>query len=385
MWAQLFSCCQALMTTSAELSQKGNHAERHWENLQWEWLRAPGTVIVAENKEESKWWGGRQRRVSSCASSVAQLGLSVVLWSGASLSCCHRGQTSLIRLASTLQAAKIQRKSAAEEEWKGTKRATEALWSFYLLCVCARAHTCVCVQSHPHAMIIQCVMYVCVFFKLPVRVVGCEIGSLCSSAPQSCFHRFLSSVRHHLSLHHNLRLTISLPRQWPCYRPFHTPPSMSVFLSPSLPSCSSSSLFPPLSSLLSTSLCLSSSLVRRQFCVIKSMVALLVGQLCHPDGQIKNWFLRLIPCTGWMLLPSSLPLLFHSFSQLPSQLHIGALSLRLQLPPSLTFCDTIFWSQKPLLTPHLPQVNIHLRLCNWKGAACKACPSSFPVVTLSQS
>lgn len=80
--------------------------------------------------------------VTGCASSVAQLGLSVVLCSGARLSCCHHGQTPLIRLASTLQAAEIQRKSAAEEERekKGTKRGSEALCSDWL-CVCTCTHT----------------------------------------------------------------------------------------------------------------------------------------------------------------------------------------------------------------------------------------------------
>lgn len=91
----------------AETTCNDSNRERQVKKQQW-WL---------EMKRKVSGRGvGRERRVSSCASSVAQLGLSVVLCSGARLSCRHHGQTPLIRLASTLQAAEIQRKSAAEEE-----------------------------------------------------------------------------------------------------------------------------------------------------------------------------------------------------------------------------------------------------------------------------
>jgi len=68
------------------------------------------------------------------------------------------------------------------------------------------------VLSHPHAMIIQRIMYICVFSSLKVWEVGCEIRSLFTSAPWSCYHRlFSSSLCHHLSLLWNLRLSVILP------------------------------------------------------------------------------------------------------------------------------------------------------------------------------
>lgn len=85
-------------------------------------------------------------------------------------------------------------------------------------------------------------------------------------------------------------------------------------------------------------LCLSSSpFSRGQFCVINSPVALLAHQLCHPYGQIKNWFLRLIPCTGWMRSSSSFTLT-PSLALHPGQLHIDALSRRLQPSPVSPLC-----------------------------------------------
>lgn len=152
------------------------------------------------------------------------------------------------------------------------------------MCACIFVHMCchTCVRSHLHAMIIHSVMYVCVFSLLPVGVVRCEIECLCSSAPQSCFHRF--------SLQH---VTICLSTT--------TCASPSLFQTVTLPSpISHSSLHvrapPPLSPCLPHSshlshhfaVCLSSSLSLGQFCVIKSMVVLLARQLCHPEGQIKN-------------------------------------------------------------------------------------------------
>lgn len=115
------SCSQALMTASAKLSQKGKTVKVQ--------LRATGSVVVvvAGNERESKWSGGSRRQyVSSCASSVAQLGLSAALCSGARLSCRHHGQTPLIRLASTLQAAEIQRRSTAEDGQNDPERGAEA-------------------------------------------------------------------------------------------------------------------------------------------------------------------------------------------------------------------------------------------------------------------
>lgn len=148
------------------------------------------------------------------------------------------------------------------------------------------------------------------FLRLLIREVGCEIRSLCSSAPKSCFHRFLSSL-----LYMSPSVSPLQPpppcvsrRQWPCYRSFHTTLSSCAHLCHS--SCLSHRFSPSLS------FCLPSSLSQGQLCVIKcSTVAPLVHQrLCHPDGQIKNWFLRLIPCAGWMLSPSSLPSLSFTLS-----------------------------------------------------------------------
>ncbi len=314
LWAHLFSCDQALMTASAELSQEGNHAERHWENSQWQLLRAPGRVAVAENKEESKWLGGRQRLVSSCASSVAHLGLSVVLWSGARLSCCHRGQTPLIRLASTLQAAEIQRKGTAERSKKGTKRGTEALWSFYLLSLCVCVRVCVCAHMCTGSKSPTCydhTLYnVCVCF-LGSRSEGGGVWNRVSLLliPPSLVSTDSSLLHVTICLSTTTSTRPSLSQTVTLLSPIsHSflQVSLSVSLSLSRPSCMSSSLFLLLSHF-SSPLCFSSSCSRGQLCVIKSMVALVVRQLCLPDGQIKNWFLRLIPCTGWMLLPSSLP------------------------------------------------------------------------------
>lgn len=60
----------------------------------------------------------RQGDVSSCASSVALLGLSAALCSEAELSCRHHGQTPLIRLTSSPQAVGIQRGKAGEDGLK---------------------------------------------------------------------------------------------------------------------------------------------------------------------------------------------------------------------------------------------------------------------------
>lgn len=40
------------MTPWSELSQRGNHEERRWENLQSEWFEAPGSTVAAESEEE---------------------------------------------------------------------------------------------------------------------------------------------------------------------------------------------------------------------------------------------------------------------------------------------------------------------------------------------
>lgn len=111
---------------------------------------------------------------------------------------------------------------------KGTKK---RLWNL-IPCVCVHSKSPACCDHTPCA--------VSVFSRLPVRVVGCEIGSLCSSAPESCFHRFFSSsAHHHLSLHCNLHLSISLWDSDLAVAFFHTPPFVSVspFLSLSLSFC----------------------------------------------------------------------------------------------------------------------------------------------------
>lgn len=97
---------------------------------------------------------------------------------------------------------------------------------------------------------------------------------------------------------------ISPPKHWPCCHPFHTLHISHPLLI--LPT-------PPI-------IFLSVHHLRAlggKFCVIhsKSMLAcpqsaLWACQLCHPDGQIKNWFLRLLPCAGWIPLTCPLPFVF---------------------------------------------------------------------------
>lgn len=137
------------------------------------------------------------------------------------------------------------------------------------------------------------------------------------SFPQSCFHRLFFCVSPSVPPPKPTLLYYS-PSHWPCYHPFHT--TFSISVSPPACPCHSACLSstPRLLTSFSFPLCFSSSLSQRQFYVIKSKVAPLVHQLCHPDGQIKNWFLRLIPYCGWMLLVSSLPSLAFNLLFLPS-------------------------------------------------------------------
>lgn len=192
------------------------------------------------------------------------------------------------------------------------KRHQKRRWSpvkfLFAACVSVCMFAYVCVQSHPHAMIIHCVMYVCVFEAPKPEWWGVKSGVSASQPPPVLFPQ--------------IPLFSTSPSVSPPQPP---PPHLSLSDSDLaiahftlLPPCQSFSplllVFLTLSTSLITSLhpslCLSSSLSLGQFCVIKSMVALLVRQLC----QIKNWFLRLIPCTGWMLSPSSSPSLFYSLS-----------------------------------------------------------------------
>lgn len=178
---------------------------------------------------------------------------------------------------------------------------------------------------------VSSVWRMCVFSVLPVRVVRCEIECLSFSLPKPGFdfNRFLSSAHHHLSPRH--KLPPPMLRQWPCYCPRRTPlPSLPIPLPPCILYC--------LSLPHHSAPCLSSSpFSQGQFCVINSPVALLAHQLCHPYGQIKNWFLRLIPCTGWMR-PSSSFALTPWLALHPGELHIDALSLCLQPSPVSPLC-----------------------------------------------
>lgn len=237
-------------------------------------------------------WGCRLQCVSSCAASVAQLGLWLVLWSGARLSCRHRGQMPLIRLASNLQAAQIQRKSTARGEQKGTKRETEIIRREVFVCVCFSMHF----QSHPYYDHTVCDVYM--FFLASQSERWCMKSGLSFSG--SCFHR-VSSFCHHLSLPWNLRRSITLPVSDLAIAHF-TPavPSVSLLLLVLV----TRSVFLAVGPLLLLSLLLLFS-SEQGFCVIKFIVVPLVDQLCHPDGQIKNWSIWLIPSNGWMLLPSS--------------------------------------------------------------------------------
>lgn len=109
--------------------------------------------------------------------------------------------------------------------------------------VCSKSPTC---SDHTLCDICVCV---CVFSVLPVSVVRCEIECLCSSAPPVLFPQILSSARHHLSLQHNLRLSISLPDSDLAIAHFTLLSPCSCHPPPPSFSSLSSLLFLPLSSL----------------------------------------------------------------------------------------------------------------------------------------
>lgn len=244
------------MTTPAELSQKGNHTEKA---LRQPAMRAPGKVVViAGNEKESKWLGGVENGVFHPV---------LVQWHSSDYQWCYvlgqgfHAATMVKRLWYAWPVPCRQQKSKGRAQQKKSKKAPkEALKPYVVIgCVCMRAcvracshaRSYVCVQSHPHAMIIHCVMYVCVFCAPSQSGEVWNRVSLLLSPPVLFPQIPLFSTSPSVSPPQPAPLHLS-PRQWPCYRPFHTPPSMSVFFPLSPPFSSSSSLlFPPLSSLLS--------------------------------------------------------------------------------------------------------------------------------------
>lgn len=188
------------------------------------------TLQLLKEKVEVGGVGSKQQCVSSCTSSVPQLGLSWRCGSGQGF----HAATMVKCLWYAWPAPHRQHKSrgwAQKKKKKGKKAPNETLKScevLFLLCVC------VCV-SHACSKSATCYDHtlcdVCVFSILSVRQVEHEIRvslSLCLVSTDS------SSVCHHLSIPRNLRCSITLPVTDLAFTHF-TPPPPSVSLPPACP------------------------------------------------------------------------------------------------------------------------------------------------------